>query len=652
MAGHEAGAFPHANRQVQIVTVLNSAQPAEPSSQQMAGPSLAILIPTYGAVEKLEVCLESLARYAPADCVIYVLDDATPDDSIRKTCLRFRNQLPGLSYRRSEVNQGFVRTCNWGWKLLRDSDADILLLNSDAEVTAGSLEEMQAVLHLHEKHGVVTPRSNNATVFSIPGWGKHLASKESFNLWERIHPMLPRYQIMPTAIGFCMLIKREVLDRFALFDEIYSPGYNEENDFVCRINRCGYSPVAANWAYVFHYESSSFGARRAGLEAKNRKVLLERYPEYERKVADYGRFHLDPIDRFSSLFVPHKPRILYDLFHLPSKHAGTSDFALNLLREFRWLMEDDCELYVGLEESQTFFANELTGYRLYRDAPSAQMMFDLVYKPCQIFTWSDFRRMNRLAPRVAYTLLDIIAVRCEYLSAPDRHILFRKAAELSDCVFAISEFSHSDFAAYYGVDVPMRIIHLGTNLGVTGKEFRTGEYILILGNAFAHKGVAAALEHLGGEWPVVLLGGEPPAIAPNVRWLPSGNLTRQHMRELLLNARVLVYPSHYEGFGLPVVDALALGKPVVVLDSAVNRELSEARRDKNLYRIASLEHLEQTLYAIFEREAISPRAPRSWRTVGEEYVASFKELLACDIEPAKLRARWDFVRALESVCPG
>ena len=93
-----------------------------------------------------------------------------------------------------------------------------------------------------------------------------------------------------------MLISSIVLERFGLFDEIYSPGYNEENDFVCRINRYGYSAVAANRAFVFHFETSSFGTRRRNLEARNSQILLNRYPEYSRKIADYLRFQIDPVE--------------------------------------------------------------------------------------------------------------------------------------------------------------------------------------------------------------------------------------------------------------------------------------------------------------------------------------------------------------------
>jgi len=615
---------------------------------------VSVLIPAYGAADKLLVCLKSLAEHAPANCWVHVLDDATSDDSVRKTCEAVQPHFPQLSYHRSEVNRGFVASCNWGFRHLREAGADLLLLNSDTEVTAGFLEEMQAVLYLHERHAVVTPRSNNATIFSVPWAGGMLPPVESYEVWQRIHPLLSRYQVMPTCVGFCMLIKHEILERLGLFDESYGFGYNEENDFVCRINRYGYSAVAANWAYVFHYEGSSFGTRKKKLEADNRKLLLSRYPEYERKVADYVRFNVDPVETFASLYLPHRPRILFDLFHLPALHSGTSEFALNLLREVGRLVEDDYDLYVGINQAREFFAHELTGYRIYDDQPNAQMTFDFVFKPCQIFTWDEFRRMARLAPRVAYALLDIIAVRCDYLGAAGRQVLFRKTAELSDCVFAISEFSYSDFAAYYNSEIRMNVIHLGTNLGRTTGEFRTGGYILVMGNDYVHKGVADAVSHLNGKWPVVVMGGKPHSEkqSENIRWLGSGDLSRQDMRELLVNARMMVYPSHYEGFGLPVVDALALGKPVVVLDSEVTRELAEITRDRNLHRIESLSQLQDSVLQVFEHETTAPEvSPRTWRAVAEEYVAAFREILARDVDVAKLRARWDTLRTLESVCP-
>jgi glycosyltransferase involved in cell wall biosynthesis len=293
----------------------------------------------------------------------------------------------------------------------------------------------------------------------------------------------------------------------------------------------------------------------------------------------------------------------------------------------------------------------LAGYRLYDDRADPQMHFDLVFRPSQIFTWDEFCRMNRLGPRLSYVLLDIIAVRCDYLSTAEKRIVFQKVADLSDCVFAISEFSRTDFAAFYH-DVPMRVIHLGTNLGISAGEFRKGENILVMGNSYAHKAVCEALRELDDERPVVVLGGErPDGLRENVRWITSGNLSREHIRELFKSARLLVYPSHYEGFGLPVMDALAMGKVVVVLDSEVNRELARITGNKNLYRLRSIHQLQSTVNRVFDQEASATVRPfRSWHETAEEYGAAFKEILANEIDLGKLRRRWDAIRTLESKC--
>ncbi len=600
--------------------------------------SVSILIPAYGAASLLRNCLLSLAKFAPPNSSVYVLDDGTPDGSIREVCDNLQASLPQLHYARSEVNRGFVGISNWGCEAFRGSEADLLLLNSDTEVTEGFLEELQQVLYLHEKHGVVSPRSNNATIFSIP----HAA-------WSQVKRLLPRYQIMPTAIGFCLLIKAEVLNRFSLFDEVYSPGYHEENDFICRINRYGYSALAANWAYVFHHEASPFGRGRARLEEAHRRILLSRYPEYGRKVDEYNRFYKDPIERFASLLTPHRPRILYDLFHLPPAYTGTSDLGLNLLRELSRTVAGEVELFVGIHSELRFFAHELAGYRIFEDSADSPAIFDLVFKPCQISSWIEFSRMDRLAPRLAFCLLDIIGVRSDYLNSPRRQIVLERTVALSDHVFTISDFSRADFLAFYGTGTPIRVIHPGTNFGLTAAEFRRGEYVLLMGNEYVHKGIHDALEHLGTDWPLVVLGGKRETTAKNVRRLASGKLTRQHLRELFVDARVVVYPSYYEGFGLPVVDALAVGKPVVVLDSAVNRELESMLHDPNLHKIASMAELRPLVAKLFEEEppALLPN-PRRWHDAAQEYAQAFREILSRDFDPDRIRARWQLLRTIDS----
>ncbi|HEY7211655.1 MAG TPA: glycosyltransferase [Bryobacteraceae bacterium] len=508
--------------------------------------------------------------------------------------------------------------CQSAWK----PGHDLLLLDPDAEISQDFLAEMQAVLHLHERHAAVSP----------------LAVRET-GIFERISPLLPRYSRAPAALPACVLIKAEIIERLGFFDEIFHSFHAALDDFVCRINRRGYSSVTANRTYALF-------DRQNDPSEPDRDLLLYRYPEYEHKFAFYDNFERDPVEQFAILSAPHRPRILYDLFHLTPSHSGTSDFGLNLLRELWKQADGEFELFVGTHLAERFFMHELAGYRIYDDAARADEMFDLAFKPSQPLSWTELRRLDRLAPRVSFTLLDLIGVRCDYLNSPARQFVLQRAAKLSDYVFALSAFAASDFNAFFAESVPFHTIHLGTNYGRTPDELLPGEHVLVVGNNFAHKGVTEALAYLGTQPDIVVLGGKPEPAASHVRWLASGDVSRQHMRDLFSRARVVVYPSYYEGFGLPVIDALALGKPVIVLDSAVNRELDASFANRNLHRIATLSALPGVLDQLLRTEPTPAPEMRRWPDVAAEYLNAFRMLFRRDWDVGKMRERRAFLRAL------
>ncbi len=612
--------------------------------------SVSIVIPAFGAAAQLRDCLDSLSRYLPPGCQVIVADDATPDESVAEVARAFESKLP-LSYVRRSVNLGFVENCNEAIHAILPSGNDVLLLNSDTQVTAGFLEEMWEVLYLHEKHGAVSPRSNHATIFSVP-LSEQLSPNESYELWRTIRHLLPRCQVMPTAVGFCMLIKNIVLRQLGAFDPVYSPGYNEENDLVCRINRHGYSAVAAHHAFVFHFESASFGQRRKALEARNRQELDARYPEYGRKVVAHLRYEVDPVDHFAPLWRPHRQAVLFDLFHLPASHSGTSDFALSLLLHLAPLLESKYDVSLGLSEAaREFFSRELTGYRFYDESRQLDARFDLVFKPCHIFAWQELRRMVRLGGRLAFTQLDIIAVRCDYLSGPNTRSLFKTAAQLADRVITISQFSKDDFNAFYDLRLPFEVIHLGTHEDTTTRNQSSG-YVLVVGNRFHHKAVRQAVGELRGVAEIVALGGDGEAPTPGVRWLASGALNRWQMNELYERAAVVVYPSYYEGFGLPIMDAVAMGLPVVALETMVNHEVRALAGPSHVFLAndhAAMRSMVATLIKDPPRALAKPL--RKWSDVASDYARSFDTLLARDLDLDLIRRRWELLTMVDAVHP-
>lgn len=236
---------------------------------------ITIIVPVYNGWEFCEKCIDHLIKYIGTHHDILIINDASIEMDFEEKILIKINNYSNIKYYKNRTNLGFVKTCNKAVFELDKTQNDVLLLNSDAYITENALEEMMEVMYLHDRHAVVNPRSNNATLATIP-FEKSINLEESYRLWKQKKDMLPRFQAVPTAIGFCMLIRRDVINNFGLFDEIYSSGYNEENDFVCRINKIGYSAILANRSFVFHDEGLSFGDRKNSRREKfnNSKYTL------------------------------------------------------------------------------------------------------------------------------------------------------------------------------------------------------------------------------------------------------------------------------------------------------------------------------------------------------------------------------------------
>ncbi|HLH03260.1 MAG TPA: glycosyltransferase [Bryobacteraceae bacterium] len=543
--------------------------------------------------------------------------------------------LPGITRVKIAVNAGPAWDEQWR------PGSDLLLVAENAEIAPESIAEMQDVLHLHERHGAVSPRSSSSGLLSLPPDKSNLSKETAFEIWQRVGGMLARYQVVPSVAPECTLIKSRALEWIGGFDQSFDSFTGALEDFVCRMNRRGFSAVVANRAFV------SSGAR-PGSSERDGDTLLYRYPEYEYKFARFDDFERDPLERFAALYTAHRPRILYDLFHLSDKHSGTSEFGLSLLAALAHQLESFADLVVGAHLSNRFFLPELAGYRIYDETGGQAEVFDLAFKPCQLLSWADFRRLDSLAPRMAFTLQDIIGIRCDYLNAPERQFVVEQAVEMADCVFSISNFSSSDFAARFGQQPAFRTIYHGTNYGYRQEESLAGEHVLVVGNEFAHKGLADVLRYVPDELPLVVLGSVVGDVPVSVRSIPSGSASRQHLRDLFSRASVVIYPSYYEGFGLPVIDALALGKPVVVLDTEINRELQNLLSDPNLHRVANFEELPVLLNQLMSTPVRRPMQVRRWSDAAAEYATVFRELLGRKIDPEKVRSRRALLRLIAS----
>ena len=247
-----------------------------------------IIVPVFNAFEKLEACLGSVSNTVPSDAQVLIIDDASTDERIRPFLQSWVNEAKQTRHLLThDLNRGFVATVNHG---MRGAETDVVLLNSDTEVTNGWLQNLAACLGSDSSIATATPWSNNGEIVSIPGFCvANPVPRFSNSIASLIKTCgQPVYPEMPTAVGFCMAISLLAINKIGLFDEAaFGLGYGEENDFCQRAEQAGMRNVLCDDTYVIHHGGASFGPLGLKPDEKSMQRLLAKHPEYLDKVSEF-----------------------------------------------------------------------------------------------------------------------------------------------------------------------------------------------------------------------------------------------------------------------------------------------------------------------------------------------------------------------------
>jgi GT2 family glycosyltransferase/glycosyltransferase involved in cell wall biosynthesis len=262
---------------------------------------VAVVIPVYRGLEETRRCLATvLAHRGELPVEIIVVDDCSPEPELSRW-LRGLAADGSITLLRNEVNRGFVASVNRG--MAAAGDRDVILLNSDTEVPAGWIERLAGHAYSAPRMGTVTPFSNNATICSWPtvAGGPLPPDKTVAEMDAAFLAANRARQIdLPTAVGFCMYIRRDCLDHVGAFDEAtFGRGYGEENDFCLRATAAGWRHLLACDTFVFHAGETSFG-KDSPERARAWDLLTARYPHYAATVARHVEADAAAAARFAA----------------------------------------------------------------------------------------------------------------------------------------------------------------------------------------------------------------------------------------------------------------------------------------------------------------------------------------------------------------
>ncbi|HYD39854.1 MAG TPA: glycosyltransferase [Anaeromyxobacter sp.] len=521
------------------------------------------------------------------------------------------------------------------------SGGHLLVLLGAVLPGAAAVDALVDALALDPLVGFAQPRFAAASgdVWPLPGSADPLAL-----LPRRVLPLLPDRYLTTERVAACLVARREAVASFAADPDGGTELPEALRSELSLARRRGFRTLVVNTVTVAAAGIAS-PYPRPGPPAG----AAEEPPPPDVRRAD-DLFTRAAHQRFEAVVVhARRPRpeaalpVLLDCRGASPRHNGTSDAILGFLGGLR-------EVAPAWELDALFRPEAVDLHRPASAYPGVRVLTALPERTYaaavrldQPWHLSTVAELHRRACALTFNILDTIAWDVAGAGTLDVERAWRFVAERADGLLFNSAFTQGRFQFRFPIapDVLQTVTHHATGApGATGRD-RPGEHLLVFGNDLAHKGVAATAAVLRRAFPyerIVALG---PTLddGPNLTALSSGRLPAEEIERLVAGARVVVFPSFYEGFGLPVAQALALGRPVVVRASPLWWEIAGLSRGPGrlLEFVAAHELVEQVARAIAGEPAPevplggglpAGGAPLTWRDCARTLVDHVERTIA------------------------
>jgi glycosyltransferase involved in cell wall biosynthesis len=510
-------------------------------------------------------------------------------------------ELQGLTQVDPRVNlvwysdrPGYVELYNRG---LSRREGDAVLVPADTFVTAGWLSELAAVARSDERTGCASPLSSGNGICSVErteaGITEHAIDEVTVGT---ACSGLPQWTTIPRPEVACVYLRTETIDAVGLLDAGFTSVSAAVDDWVLRAQNLGFVAKRANHAYVHGSGSGARGQRESFLLDRDQAVLDKRHPHHEHQISTFGKTldcHL--AEHAVHVQATGKLRVAYDIRHLFRQPDGTRTYAINLAQALADLPEIDLTLLVRSPEQAEGLKGRVVPQEQWRDD------VEVIHKPAQIGNRQELSILFGSSAHLVVTYQDLIAYHIPVAFPSDTdYVAYRTTSNLSmqaaQRILAYSKSSAQEIVSAFGIPHEEVVV---VPLGVEAQWFARRDsgddaicwrlklprrYFFSLATDYPHKNLQSLLDayallrkrHTKEPPPALVLAGysvgsrarlydrvESDDLGNGLTFL--GPVSADELRVLYQNAEALVYPSLYEGFGLPPLEAMAAGTPVIAM---------------------------------------------------------------------------------------
>lgn len=462
-----------------------------------------------------------------------------------------------------------------------NESAGLLVLSGTSFPSAASLLAMQQVFSRDPYFAFAIPRQSADGVGLITKLDSDGGDPLVATIPREARQALPEYDLIPDYVGDAVLIRGCVVRDFESLDERLATLWGGVRELIARARRVGFRCVVVNRATVTVFD------RLQRFEAENgdRNELCRRYLEMPGLDEEWKHSSLHEyqtlLGRAYSASAKVSKTLLIDLSDLDVTFNGTSEAIIGLLWGFKGCRRDWQISLLVSDAAAKFHALQHYFPEFSIVWPDPIGRHTAVLRPIQPWSMAQLERLHRMGLFNFVMMFDTILNEIRVGAPLGLASVWAHLARSADGILYISRFTRDRFRTRFPLDesVDECVSHLAFHPGdyCRNPAAREGEFIFVVGNGYPHKWMEPTVRDLVDAFPYQQFRtlGYQSSEVPQLIGLPSGRLGLDAIDSLYSNAKVIVYPSQYEGFGFPVIRGLSYGKTVVARRSELLLELAE-----------------------------------------------------------------------------